>query len=276
MSDIDIGGSPPIGQSEPFQSALVPFDFEGQAVRVVSVGGEPCFVLADVCRVLEIENSSRAASRLDDDEKGLHSVKTPGGEQRLNVINESGLYSLILTSRKEAAKRLKKWVTAEVLPAIRKTGGYMVAAPEETPEALALRALTVLQATVERQKAQLAAVQPKADALDRIAEADGSHCITDTAKLLQVRPKDLFAYLTQHSWIYRRTGSDHWCAYQAHIASGDMVHKVTTVLRPDGTEKTTEQVRVTPKGLAKLAKLMAPAVGLVPPAPVATLPGLCA
>jgi phage anti-repressor protein/phage antirepressor YoqD-like protein len=129
---------------------------------------------------------------------------------------------------------------------------------------------------VKAQAEEIALLAPKADALDRIAEADGSHCITDTAKLLQVRPKDLFAYLTQHSWIYRRTGSDHWCAYQAHIASGDMVHKVTTVLRPDGTEKTTEQVRVTPKGLAKLAKLMAPAVRLVPPAPVATLPGLCA
>jgi phage antirepressor YoqD-like protein len=129
---------------------------------------------------------------------------------------------------------------------------------------------------VKAQAEEIALLAPKADALDRIADADGSHCITDTAKLLQVRPKDLFAYLTQHSWIYRRTGADHWCAYQAHIASGDMVHKVTTVLRPDGTEKTTEQVRVTPKGLAKLAKLMAPAVRLVPPAPVATLPGLCA
>jgi prophage antirepressor-like protein len=259
----DIGAQPPSGQLEPFQSALIPFDFEGHAVRVVSAGGEPRFVLADVCRVLEIENPSRAASRLDEDEKGLHSVKTPGGEQMLNVINESGLYSLILTSRKEAAKRLKKWVTAEVLPAIRKTGGYMVATPEETPEALALRALTVLQATVERQKAQLAVAAPKAEALDRIAEADGSHCIMDAAKALQIRPKDLFAYLDQNGWTYRRPGSDHRCAYQTRIVSGDMVHKVHTVLMPDGSEKIREQVRVTPKGLTKLAKLLGSAARLV-------------
>lgn len=104
-------------------------------------------------------------------------------------------------------------------------------------------------------KAQLADAAPKAAALDRIASADGSHCITDAAKLLQIRPKDLFAYLQQQGWIYRRPGSDHWCAYQARIVTGDLEHKVVTVLRADGTEKTTEQVRVTAKGLAKLAKL---------------------
>lgn len=92
--------------------------------RIIDRGGEPWFVLADVCRALEIADTGTAARRLDDDEKGVHSMHTPGGLQDVTIINESGLYSLILTSRKSAAKRFKKWVTSEVLPAIRKTGTY--------------------------------------------------------------------------------------------------------------------------------------------------------
>lgn len=237
-------------------SALIPFSFEGQAVRVLTRGEDPWWVLADVCRVLEIANPRDAASRLDDDEKGVATTDTLGGPQNLSIINESGLWSLVLTSRKEAAKRFKKWVTAEVIPAIRRTGGYMLAAPDETPEALALRALTVLNATVERQKRQLAEALPKVEALDRIATADGSLSITDAAKALQMRPKDLFAWLQANAWIYRRTGAEHLVGYQSHTTNGDLEHKVTTVYRGDGSEKITEQVRVTPQGLAKLAKLI--------------------
>ncbi|WP_135469817.1 phage antirepressor KilAC domain-containing protein [Crenalkalicoccus roseus] len=241
---------------------IVPFVFEGTAVRVVQFDGEPGFVLADVCKVLGIGNSRQAATRLDDDEKGVITADTPGGAQEITVINESGLYSLILTSRKEAAKRFKKWVTAEVLPAIRRTGGYMVAAPEETPEALALRALQVLQATVERQKAQLAEAMPKVEALDRIATADGSLSITAAAKALQVRPKDLFSYLQQNGWIYKRPGSAAYLGYQSKTTAGLLEHKVTTVLRGDGSEKVVEQVLITPKGLTRLAVLLKP-VGLL-------------
>ena len=109
---------------------LVPFSFESHDVRVVMRDGQPWWVLADVCRVLEIVNPARLASRLDDDEKGIHTMNTLGGPQEVTVINESGLYSLIFTSRKAAAKRFKKWVTSEVLPEIRKTGGYRI---EQTP-----------------------------------------------------------------------------------------------------------------------------------------------
>ncbi|MCG4274467.1 Bro-N domain-containing protein [Acetobacter senegalensis] len=97
------------------------------ADRTIMQNGEPWWVLADVCKVLEISKHRDAASRLDDDERGSVLVDTLGGLQSMTAINESGLYSLILTSRKPAAKRFKKWVTSEVLPAIRKTGGYMVA-----------------------------------------------------------------------------------------------------------------------------------------------------
>ncbi|WP_127078355.1 BRO family protein [Rhodomicrobium lacus] len=109
-------------------SAVTAFDFEELPVRVILRDGQPWFILADVCRVLDIANSRDAASRLDEDEKGVGTTDTLGGKQSQITINESGLYSLILTSRKENAKRFKKWVTSEVLPAIRRTGEYRVPA----------------------------------------------------------------------------------------------------------------------------------------------------
>src|SRR5580704_28344 len=99
-------------------------DSEHEEFRVFNRDGEPWFVLADVCRSLGIKNTSDAAARLDDDEKGVAQIDTRGGSQKLRIINESGLYSLILRSEKPEAKRFKKWVTSEVLPSIRKTGGY--------------------------------------------------------------------------------------------------------------------------------------------------------
>ncbi len=98
--------------------------------------------------------------------------------------------------------------------------------------------------------------EPKVRALARLAEADGSTCITDAAKDLQMRPKDLFAWLQEHRWIYRRAGGTGWVAYQPRLQSGLLEHKVTTVARTDGSEKIVEQVRVTPKGLARLAELL--------------------
>ena len=126
---------------------LIPFEFESQAVRVIDRDAEPWFVLADVCRVLEVANSRDASARLDDDEKadvGITDTSSNGVAQRrdMTIINESGLYSLILTSRKPAAKRFKKWVTADVLPTIRKTGTYgaPTAIPDFTNPAAAARA----------------------------------------------------------------------------------------------------------------------------------------
>lgn len=100
------------------------FNFENLPVRATSRSGEIWFVAADVCAALEITNPRHAVSRLDDDEKGVITVDTLGGPQETVIISESGLYSLTLTSRKEEAKRFKRWITHEVLPAIRKTGGY--------------------------------------------------------------------------------------------------------------------------------------------------------
>lgn len=110
---------------------------------------------------------------------------------------------------------------------------------------------------------RVAELEPAKDALDRIAVADGSLCITEAAKALQMRPKDLFAWLRQNGWIYRRAGGAHDLGYQSKTTAGLLEHKVTTVSRADGSEKVTEQVRVTPKGLTKLASLIQPALKLV-------------
>ncbi|MGV0961488.1 MAG: Bro-N domain-containing protein [Limnohabitans sp.] len=111
---------------------LVPFDFEGSQVRVVTdAQGEPWFVAADVLSTISLDR--KALERLDDDEKGVNSIHTPGGTQEMTTVNEPGLYALVLGSRKAEAKRFKRWVTHEVLPAIRKTGSYAVSAMAALP-----------------------------------------------------------------------------------------------------------------------------------------------
>ncbi|MEO5368516.1 MAG: hypothetical protein H7833_00410 [Magnetococcus sp. DMHC-1] len=106
------------------QNDLIPFHFENQQIRIVARDGQPWFVAADVCAVLENGNSRQVVSRLDEDEKGVHLMDTLGGKQEMTVISESGLYSLVLRSDKPQAKPFRKWVTSEVLPTIRKTGRY--------------------------------------------------------------------------------------------------------------------------------------------------------
>lgn len=106
---------------------ILPFQFDHHAIRVQLDGsGEPWFVAADVCAALELPETHKAVARLDDDEKGRNSIPTPGGNQEMTVVNESGLFNLVLGSRKPEAKRFKRWVTHEVLPSIRKTGSYAV------------------------------------------------------------------------------------------------------------------------------------------------------
>lgn len=105
-------------------SNIIPFNFEDHAVRVITQDAQPWFVLSDVCDVLDLGSPHKTAERLDEDEKGRTTIPTLGGPQEMNIINESGLYNLIFTSRKPEAKRFRKWVTGEVLPSIRKTGSY--------------------------------------------------------------------------------------------------------------------------------------------------------
>lgn len=114
--------------------ALTVFNFEQQEVRTaIGESGEPMFVATDVCRILELVNSRQAVESLDEDEKGVCNVYTLGGQQTMNCVNESGLYHLIFTSRKEKAKKFRRWVTEDVLPSIRKTGRYSLPKQQRLP-----------------------------------------------------------------------------------------------------------------------------------------------
>lgn len=125
---------------------LTVFRFEGtREVRTVLKDGEPWFVAKDICDILELENSRQVVQTLDEDEKGVCSIYTLGGSQQMSVVSESGLYTLVFKSRKPEAKAFRKWVTSEVLPAIRKTGQYTVTATNMISEEFTSRAFAALR-----------------------------------------------------------------------------------------------------------------------------------
>lgn len=130
------------------------------------------------------------------------------------------------------------------------------------PGALRGLLLTYSEKAIELER-QVKELLPSQEALNRLAQAEGSLCITDAAKALQMRPSELFNWLRQNGWIYKRVGAAHDLGYSSKTTAGLLEHKVTTVLRADGSEKVTEQVRVTAKGLTRLAQLVKPPVELV-------------
>jgi len=245
-------------------SNLIPFEFNGTAVRVVEKDGDPYFVAKDVAELLGYSNPLKAVR---DHCKGVNEMGTPsaGGVQLMKIIPERDVYRLIMKSKLPAAEQFEEWVVGTVLPSIRKNGGYIADQENLTPEEIVAKALFTAQSIIERkqqvieqQQAVIEQIQPKAEALDRLALADGSECITVTAKLLQVqKPKLLFGFMSKERWIYRRSGSTTYVGYQDKIQQGLLEHKITEITRSDGTSKITQQVRVTPKGLAKLAEVLA-------------------
>jgi len=245
--------------SPPASGEIVPFNFGSIRVRVVTdANGEPWFVATDICRVLELAKVESALRVLDDDEKGAHTVSTLGGAQELSTVAEPGLYKLLARSRKPEARKFDRWVRHEVLPAIRRTGSYGVA-PRDPIEVLndpaAMRGLLLTYSekvlALEMRNAELT---PKADALDRIATADGLMNITAAAKTLQVEPNKLFKYLDGNRWTYKRAGSNERLAYQDKIQAGLLEHKLTT-MSVGGVERVRTQVFVTAKGIAKLSAI---------------------
>lgn len=132
-------------------TAITPFNFNNNEIRLIVREGDPWFVTSDVARVLGYRDASNAGRVLDDDEKGTHVVSTPGGDQKLTVINESGLYALVLRSRKPEARKFAKWVTSEVLPSIRKTGQYTLPSTINPEQAQHLKELVQLVAESGKQ-----------------------------------------------------------------------------------------------------------------------------
>lgn len=178
------------------------------------------------------------------------SYTDPGGREYPEILlNKS--QALFVASRFDAvlhAKVQKRW---EELEAERQDPMRALNDPAAMRGLLLTYTEKVL--ALEEEKKEL---QPKADGFDRIAKSDGLTCITDTAKSLQMRPKDLFNWLSENKWIYRRAGGKGWLAYQNRIQQGVLSHKVTTVNTSDGRDKIIESVKVTPKGLARIAGLV--------------------
>ncbi|MEC4817371.1 MAG: Bro-N domain-containing protein [Scytonema sp. PMC 1069.18] len=133
-------------------SNIVPFSFESQEVRVLIIDSKPWFVAADVTKVLSIGRTQELLRVLDDDEKGVHTIHTLGGNQEVAIISESGLYHAIIKSRKPQAKPFRKWVTSEVLPAIRTTGSYSLEQPQPPMTQIQILAAVAQQMVQQEQK----------------------------------------------------------------------------------------------------------------------------
>ncbi|NYZ70228.1 Bro-N domain-containing protein, partial [Endozoicomonas sp. SM1973] len=133
-----------ISQGRKINLNIIPFQFNNSSIRVIDKAGEPWFVAKDIAEALEYPTAYKMTRSLDADEKDAQIVGTLGGNQEVTVINESGLYSAILKSRKPEAKTFKKWVTKEVLPSIRKNGGYIAGQENDSPEMVMAKALLVV------------------------------------------------------------------------------------------------------------------------------------
>jgi prophage antirepressor-like protein len=189
-------------------TALQPFDFSGQQVRVVTdAQGEPWFVAVDVCAALGISNSRDAVARLDSAGRGTAAdIDSLGREQVARTVNEAGLYELIFQSRRPEAREFRRWVTHDVLPAIRKTGGYNL--PDLTTPAGVLAMAEQFTATARQlvaAEAKVAELEPKADLADTYLIAEGgTRKVREAAKLLRMRERDLRRFLLDEHLIFAR------------------------------------------------------------------------
>ena len=187
------------------------FKYENNDVRTVELNGEPWFALKDVCAVLGISNHKMTAQRLDADEVILTDLTdSMGRQQETTVINESGLYNVILRSDKPEAKPFRKWVTSEVLPSIRKNGGYIAGQEQLTPSELMAKALLVANKTLAEREARIsdltvqnAIMQPKAEYFDELVDRNLLTSFRDTAKQLGVEEKKFISFLMEKKYIYR-------------------------------------------------------------------------
>lgn len=223
-------------------------------IRVVTKESDAWFVATDVCKVLEIGNPSMAVNRLDDDEKGVNTIETPGGTQRMVVINESGLYSLILTSRKEEAKRFKKWITAEVLPSIRKHGMYATAETIEQmlsrPESIQAMLTNLMNEQLKNREleAKIHADQPKLDTYHRIMDSESTFTLTEVAKENGMTEYKLRSILMEAGVVYRKEKGGVLLLKSGYDDKGYTKDVVSRVGTRYGTTVTNHQTRWTERG----------------------------
>jgi anti-repressor protein len=238
-------------------AAVELFRYESVTVRVVVIDGEPWFVLADLCRVLDIERFR--TERLEDGWIRNHPIAdSMGRTQNAAIVNEQGMYEVVIRSDKPGAVTFRRWVTGTVLPEIRKTGGYNAAPQLTGPELVALALVEANRMLTEKDE-RIAELEPKAEVADRLLEAEGDLSVADAAQSLtragiKTGQGRLFAALEMRGWIYRAKGDGRWRVMQSAIDGGWMsvlpqshYHPKTGVLVLDPP-----QPRVTPKGLQRL------------------------
>ena len=220
------------------------------AIRTLSnEQGEPMFCAKDVAEALGYKLARKAVQdHVDEGDVLKWNTSTASGVQLMTYINESGLYSLILSSKLESAKRFKHWVTSEVLPSIRKNGGYMVARPEESDEVIMARALQIMQDALQRRDEQIAQLQPKADYADHVLDSISCFTVTQIAKELGMTGHDLNMLLCSHKIQYPQSGQYLLYAnyarqglaknrnYQYYTADGELVTKTFLVWTERGRD----------------------------------------
>ena len=238
------------------------FSYEGNEVRTVAKDGEPWWVLKDVCDVLELSNPSMIADRLDDDEKIKVDPKQYLGSRSnepVTVISESGLYNVILLSRKPEAKTFKRWITRDVLPSIRKHGAYMTPGKLEEvmndPDAwiTMLTALKEERAAKNRLLLEAEQNQPKVIFADAVSASEGTILIGELAKILkgngvEIGQNRLFKRLRQEGYLIKRQGTDFNTPTQRAMELGLFRVKETAITHADGHVTINKTTKVTGKG----------------------------
>lgn len=241
------------------------FDFKGSSLRTLTdEAGEPWFVAKDVCDILGMSNPSMVVTALDKDEVAQIDPKDYLGSenrsnQAVNIVSEPGLYKLIMRSRKPEAKEFQRWVTHEVLPQIRKTGGYIPTSESDSDEDIMARAVLVAQKTIERKNQQLQAkdaqikvLEPKARFADAVAASDGTCLVGELAKMLRQNGMDigqnrLFRLLQADGYL-GKSGSNRNVPTQRAMDLGLFRIKETTVTHADGHTTVSRTPKVTGKG----------------------------
>lgn len=247
---------------------IQPFEFEGNKVRALADGDEVMFVASDIAKILGYRDAANLARNLDGDERGIHEVSTPSGTQNMTVLTESGLYRAILNretayvKNEEAqafVKRFQRWVTHEVLPSIRRTGGYIPTSESDSDEDIMAKAVLVAQKTIERKNQQLQAkdeqireLEPKARFADAVAASDGTCLIGELAKMLRqnglnIGQNRLFEILRQDGYL-GKTGSNRNVPTQKAMDLGLFRIKETAITHSDGHVTINRTAKVTGKG----------------------------
>lgn len=223
-------------------------------IRTAVVDDKPMFCLADVCKALEIGNVSQMKTRLKEDGVITNEViDSLGRKQTAIFVNESNLYKVIFQSRKEAAERFTDWVTGEVLPSIRKNGGYIVGQETMSDDELMARALQVAQNKILERDKQIETMKPKAIFADAVAASHTSILIGDLAKLISqngvsIGQKRLFKWLRDNGYLIKREGSDRNMPTQRSMEMKLFEVKESTISNPDGSVRITRTPKVTGKG----------------------------